>query len=425
MTNAEPDNLASTLSAPTPASERNPVIDILRGFALFGILLVNFPGSEAARAGALDDVVRKLFSLLVYGKFYTTFSFLFGLGFALQLLRAQARGQRVVPVYVKRMLVLFLIGLGHAVLIWRGDVLLIYAVMGFFLIPFRNRSAKVLLPAVVLALTAEFLVSVSNNPYFVRDLVPHVVNPEQEQESELQKALAFNEIAEAGRREWAAVRSGTYLEAVVARYDVWRLSNRYAFRYLWFSSFAMFLIGLLAGRYRLIRFPLVRSVLIKRVIWISLPVWLVLGVFITYGMQILGSFYYKIHWKLISLAWVLHAPAGSLLYISVILFILTRRPHWIPRLGPLAAVGRMALTNYLLQSILGTLLYFHYGLNLQTKLSYFTGLLVAVIVYALQVLVSTWWLRRFRFGPMEWLWRSLTYWRVQPFLIPTLRPAQA
>lgn len=98
MANAAPDNFSRSLSGPTLAGERNPIIDILRGFALFGILLVNFPGSEAARSGAADDAVRKLLSILVSGKFYTTFSFLFGLGFALQLLRAQSRGRRVAPV---------------------------------------------------------------------------------------------------------------------------------------------------------------------------------------------------------------------------------------------------------------------------------------------------------------------------------------
>ena len=157
MANAQPEDSSRTLSSPTQSVERNPAIDILRGFALFGILLVNFPGAEAARSGAADDVVSKLLMILVSGKFYTTFSFLFGLGFALQLLRAQSRGQRVVPVYIRRMLVLFLIGLGHAVLIWRsGDILLVYAFMGFFLIPFRNLSAKVLLPAALLVLAAGY-----------------------------------------------------------------------------------------------------------------------------------------------------------------------------------------------------------------------------------------------------------------------------
>jgi uncharacterized protein len=414
MTNAEPDTSSGTPSGPTLAGERNPVIDILRGFALFGILLVNFPGSEAGRSGAADDAVRRLLSILVSGKFYTTFSFLFGLGFALQLLRARSRGRRVVPLYIRRMLGLFLIGLGHAILIWQGDVLLVYAFMGLFLIPFRNCPARVLLPLAVLVLAGEFFLSISERPFVVQDLVPRITNPEIEQNSELQDALAYNEIRDAAQRLWAACKSGTYLQAVVARFEVWRLSNRYTFRYIWVTSFAMFLTGLVAGRYGLIRYPPARSVLIQRVMWVALPVWLLLGILTTYGPQVLGAFYYKIHWKVITLAWVLHAPAGSLFYVSAILTLLAARPQWIARLASLGAVGRMALSNYLLQSVIGTLLYYGYGLGLEAKLGMLSGFLVAMAVFILQIVWSRWWLGHFQFGPCEWVWRLFTYSRVPP-----------
>lgn len=414
MADAQPHSSSRTLSIPTQAGERIPAIDILRGFALFGILLVNFPGSEAARGGAADDAVSKLLTILVSGKFYTTFSFLFGLGFALQLIRAQSRGRRVVPVYIRRMLVLFLIGLGHAVLIWSGDILLVYAFMGFFLVPFRNRSAKVLVSVAVLALAAEFFVWTSDNPFLVRDLVPHRVDPELEQESKIHEALAYKENADAWRRLQVARKSGTYLQAVTARFDVWRLSNRRTFRYIDFTSFAMFLLGMFAGRYRLIRSPPVRSVLIRRVMWISLPIWLGLGAVIVFGPELLGSFYYKIPRKLVILGWVLHSPAGSLFYISAIVSLLALRPDWIVKLAPLGSVGRMALTIYLLQSVAGTLLYFEYGLGLRFELGNLSSLLLAVVVFAVQIVLSHWWLRYFRFGPFEWLWRSLTYARLQP-----------
>ena len=425
MAVASIDDSSRTLSSPTSLEERNPVIDILRGFALFGILLVNFPGSEASRSGAVDDVVSKLLTILVASKFYTTFSFLFGLGFALQFLRAQSRGRRVVPVYIRRLLVLFLIGLGHAVLIWQGDVLMIYAVMGLFLIPFRKCSGKILLPLAALVLAADFFVSTSENPFLARDLVPRIVSPEKEQGIALNDAVAFNENRDAWQRLWAATKSGTYLEAVVARFNAWRLANRFLFRYLWLSSFCMFLLGMYAGRSHLIRFPPVRSVLIRRVMWICLPVWLGLGALSTFGPQLLGSLYFRIHWKLLYLAWELHAPAGSLFYISAILSVLALRPHWVAKLSPIGAVGRMGLTNYLLQSIIGTLLYYGYGLGLQLKLGNLSGLALGVAVYALQVPLSVWWLRRYQFGPFEWLWRSLTYGRVQPFLVPKLRPIEA
>lgn len=414
MAGDKPDISSRTLASPVPAGERNPVIDILRGFALFGILLVNFPGSEAARSGAADDAVRRLLSILVFGKFYTTFSFLFGLGFALQFLRAQSSGRRVVPVYLRRMLALFLIGLAHAVLVWQGDVLLVYAVMGLFLIPFRKRSIKALLPVAVLALAGEYYSWISEGPVFVRDVVPRIGDPELEQQAELQKSLASNEIRDVGRQLWAATKSGTYLDAVRARFRLWRLSNRYLFRYIWFTSFTMFLMGMYAGRTGLLRIPLARSVLIRRVMWISLPIWLGLGLVTTYGPQLLGSLYFKIHWKLLALAWVLHAPAGSLFYISAIVSLLAVRSQWIPRLAALGSVGRMALTNYLLQSMAGTLLYYGYGLGLGLRLGMSSGFLLAITVFAFQIVLSRWWLRRLEFGPFEWLWRSLTYGRLPP-----------
>ncbi len=176
----------------------------------------------------------------------------------------------------------------------------------------------------------------------------------------------------------------------------------------------MFLLGMFAGRYRLIRSPPVRSVLIRRVMWISLPIWLGLGAISVFGPELLGSFYYKIHWKVLSLAWVLHCPAGSLFYISAIVSFLALRPDWIVKLAPLGSVGRMALTVYLLQSVAGTLLYYGYDLGFQFALGNLSSLLLAVVVFAVQIVLSHWWLRHFRFGPAEWFWRSLTYGKLQP-----------
>lgn len=418
--NAAASDASRTLSSPTAEGERNPVVDILRGFALFGILLVNFPGTEAGRAGGADDAVRRLLSFLVSGKFYTTFSFLFGLGFALQLLRARTRGKRIVPVYLRRMLALFAIGFAHYVLIWPGDVLQVYAFMGLFLILFRNRSAKVLILAAALVLAGEYFLSVTEKPWTVGELVPRITNPEQEQPLELQQMMAYTDVSDASRRVGAAVRYGSYAEAVVARLDVWTLSHRFALRYIWPSAFAMFLIGMCAGRYGWLRYPLQRSSLFPRVMIVAGPVWLVLGVLTTYGPQVLGAFYHQIHWKVLTLAWILHAPAGSLFYMSTILFLLSRFPQWIARLAPLGSAGRMGLTCYLTQSIAGTFLYYGYGLGFYKSLGKLAGLLVAVVLFSLQIVVSCWWLRHFRFGPFEWLWRSMTYLKLQP-----MRPQKA
>jgi len=411
---ADPGHASRTLSSPTAERERNPVVDILRGFALFGILLVNFPGSEAARAGGADDAIRRLLTILVAGKFYTTYSFLFGLGFALQLIRAQARGERVVPVYVRRMLALFAIGFAHYVLIWTGDQLQYYAFMGLFLILFRNRSVKVLVVVAVLALGAEYHISVTEKPYTVRELVPHITDPEQEQPLELDQTLAYKDSQEAWRRVMSAQRYGTYPEAVAARFEVWKLGHRFAFVHIWFTCFTMFLIGLYAGRRGLLRYPLQPSALITRVMLSAFPIWLSLGILTTFGPQVLGTLYFRIPWQMTSLAWTLHEPAGSLFYVSTILFVLTRRPQWIKKLAPLGWAGRMGLTNYLMQSVAGTFLYYGYGLGLQNNLGNLAGVMLAVVLFSVQIAISRWWLRHFRFGPCEWLWRSMTYGRIQP-----------
>jgi uncharacterized protein len=421
MTNPSPLQSSGTLSSPTPAGERYPAIDILRGFAVFGILLVNFPGSDAARSGAADDTVRRLLALFVSGKFYTTFSFLFGLGFALQLLRAQATGRRVVPVYIRRMLALFLIGFFHAVLVWHGDVLLIYAVMGLLLIPLRKFSPKILLPLAALVLVGEFFLWISEEPFRFSDVIPRRVDPQLEQQAEIQKTLAFDENRDAWRQLRAATKTGSYFDAVVARFKVWRLSSQFAFRYIWVTSFAMFLIGLSAGRSGLLRSPPVRTTLIRWVMWVSLPIWIGCGVLTTYGPQLLGPLYFKIHWKAMSVAWVLQAPAGSLFYISAIVSLLSARPGWISKLAPLGAVGRMPLSNYLLQSVCGTLLYYGYGLNLQLVLGNLSSLLLAIGVFAVQIALSRCWLARFQFGPCEWLWRGLTYGSFQPIRMSRLQ----
>jgi len=116
----------------------------------------------------------------------------------------------------------------------------------------------------------------------------------------------------------------------------------------------------------------------------------------------------------LSLAWTLHAPAGSLFYVSTILFLFTRYPQWVQTLAPLGSLGRMGLTSYLTQSVVGTFLYYGYGFGLRTTLGFLASVLLAAVIFALQMAFSRWWLRRFRFGPCEWLWRSMTYGSFQP-----------
>lgn len=415
----------TSLPAPTQPQERIQAIDILRGFALLGILVVNFTGAEVARTGRIDDEVRRLLWFLIDSKFYTTFSFLFGLGFALQLLRARQRKTRIVPVYLRRMAVLYLIGLFHAVLIWQGDVLLYYAAMGFFLILFSKLPAKLLLIFVILSLAFEFWTYLpSSPPYRISALLPARHNPEVQQQKELERTLDYVKASEARQNVSLASRFGTYFQAVKARFHFWKARIGFRWMYFWGDAFAMFLLGLYAGRRGIFHDLEGRRKFLRGMMWTTLPFALGLNLFYAYGPQVLGRFYQQIPDWGFGLLYVPAGPAGSLFYISALLLLLVKSERWARRLGFLRWVGRMPLSNYLMQSIVGTMVYYGYGLGMYSRLSYLPGLLLTLAVFVLQIPLSRWWLSRFQFGPFEWLWRSLTYGKPQPMLVRRVRPAE-
>jgi uncharacterized protein len=159
--------------------------------------------------------------------------------------------------------------------------------------------------------------------------------------------------------------------------------------------------------------------------WTALPLALGLNLYYAYGPQIFGSLYQNTPDWGTGLIYTLAGPMGSLFYISGLLLLLTKSERWVRRLGFLRWVGRMPLTNYLMQSVIGTLIYYHYGLGLMTRIGYLPGLAITMAVFALQIPLSRWWLSRFRFGPVEWLWRTLTYAKPQPMRKLEQKPAEA
>lgn len=416
----------TSLAGPTQPLERIQAIDLLRGFALLGILLVNFVGSEVARTGRIDDEVRRLLDFFISSKFYTTFSFLFGLGFALQLLRARERKSRIVPVYLRRMAVLYLIGLFHAILIWQGDILLMYAVMGIFLILFHKMPVKLLLLFAVLSLAFEYWSYLpSAPPNRISALIPARHDPEMEQQRAAERALDYNEISEAWQNVNLSTKSGTYFQAVSARFQLWKARLDIVYNFFGGSIFAMFLLGLYAGRRGIFHDLVNRQKLLRRVMWTTLPFAFSLNLISIYGPRLLGHFYQQIPEWATSLVYALAGPVGSLFYISTLLLLLVKSERWTRRLDFFRWVGRMPLSNYLMQSIVGSLVYFGYGLGLYSNLGYLEGLLLMLVLFALQIPLSRWWLSRFQFGPFEWVWRSLTYGKPQPMLVRPVRPTEA
>lgn len=402
-----------SIAAPVSASERIHSIDVVRGFALLGILLANLvffahPVTDTfdygANGSAIDATIGWFVTFLAQGKFYPLFSLLFGFGFAIQLERAQSRGGSVVRVYLRRLLVLMAIGVVHGVFIWAGDILAVYALLGFLLLLIGRGSAKRLLVLAVIAYGLQAAVIFGAASSFER--VPASAEAVSSSQAQAQQE-ALSEQA------WAAYTSGSYAEITVVR------AQEFAATFSGLGSFglqvfAMFLFGAWLGRQghfanpgahrRFFSLALVAAVGIG----VPLSAW-----YASYWLGMDDSAVEGSARSWANLVNLVAGPALTLGYVSLlVLGMQTRAVRWI---GVLAPLGRMALTNYLLQSVVMTLVFYPYGFGMMAKpFGAVFMISVAIPLYAFQILFSHWWMARFCFGPAEWLWRSLTYLRLQP-----------
>lgn len=390
MTTTHPASLQ-----PVAQSERIHILDILRGFAVFGILAVNIAGfaSPAFFPGYTppeslpwyDELAKNLVTFLAEGKFYTIFSFLFGLGFAVQIGRAEARGKDIRSFYPRRLWVLFGLGILHAILLWLGDILRIYALLGFALLAFRKRANRTLLIwAGALFAVALILLALIGGPTGGEN-----------------SAIPGYDIVGMAR---AAYNSPDYLDVLIFQAFASLASFVIIFLAQGASVMALFLLGLLAGRLGVFEHLPENRARLKRGLAIGLLVGLPAN-----GVMLLV----KDPW-LGSLALTIGAPALAAAYICG-LALLSMQAQGARALAPLGKVGRMALSNYVLQSLVCSILFGGFGLGLYERVGAAGLLGLTGVIYLAQIPLSVWWLNRFQFGPLEWLWRSLTYRQWQPF----------
>lgn len=388
----------------SPARERHDLIDALRGFALGGVLLVNLayfslyeylpdPSRAALPTARFDALALQFMELVVNIKFITLFSLLFGLGFSLQMERAQADGG--LKRFVRRLLILLVIGMLHSWLVWWGDILLTYAAVGLLLVCFRRAPDWLLLAGgLVLALAVPPLVS----PWMRELLADWPKQPEVYADA----LQAFSS------HSFSTALNGNMQMATWARISNWALVC---------FVLGRFLLGYWAGRRGLFQRPTQHRALIARLFRGSLTIGIAMTVlqFTQAGLreQIAwldsepGKFTIRILLRAGPLALgIAYATGFALLFLQ---------PAWQRRLQLLAPMGRMALTHYLSQSVLGIALFYGIGLGIGPRWGVAGWLLAWAAIFALQLWASHWWLARFRFGPMEWVWRSLTYGRRQPF----------
>jgi uncharacterized protein len=358
--------------------ERILALDVLRGFAMVGVLIAYCMWSLGTAPeeswSALDKQLDTFLSFAVDGKFYTILAFLFGLGFSIQLGRA-ADDSSAVEIYCRRLGILAGIGLLHALLLRNGDILLPYALTGFLMIPFRRASDRTL----IVSGFAILLLAAAIRAFWSDLHLPSLTRPQLENASYLVENISWV-------RYW-------YTTAL----------------FTWPAILAMFLFGFYAGR----RHLLTRLARQPRTPAIIAAVGLLAGTGLYFArsglLEALGS-----SARTQALAWLLytfHCWGLSSAYAALLMLAL-RTKSGVALLTPLAAMGRLALTNYLLQAGIVVPICLAFGLFDQFTPT--RSLALAAGVIAVQLPFSMFWARNFQFGPAEWIWRLLTYERIPP-----------
>ncbi|MEK6780943.1 MAG: DUF418 domain-containing protein [Bacteroidota bacterium] len=394
-------------------SGRIEVIDVLRGFALLGIILVHMteqyyagqlPEQHAnfTSPGTIDQIVMGIVGIFITGKFYMIFSFLFGLSFYLQLSKSNG-SVRFLMRFFWRLLILFGIGFIHH-LHYRGDILTIYALLGLvLLLAYRLPDKYLLILAILLVLDAPaFLIRLKDVI-----MVPNAQNPFSN--ADQNSLLAY----------YNTVKSGTYLEILKAnlaefsfKIDFQILSGRL------YITMGLFLLGLYAGRKNIFKNIELKKPFFKRLIKGSL--WVLLGCILFSmaffgGAQALGiKVSDQLQWMVGGEVYDIFNAVFATIYTSGLL-LLFQKEKWRPRLMNFYAVGRMGLTTYLVQTVFGVLIFFSVGLGLLGEMGAALTFSMAIGLYIIQILFSKFWLAHFEYGFFEWLWRSLTDLKVQPF----------
>ena len=355
----------------------------------------------------LDRIASLVIFMLVDYKFYTLFAMLFGLGFSMQLSRATRLSANPIPTYRRRLAILFLLGVAHGIFLWFGDILHIYALVGIILILLRDRSDKSLL-----ILAGGLALFTSLTP-FLEWLVAQVVSSNARVENLLEAEKFFT------------LTSGVWLDVVKLNWshnvnDY--LNSGFGFdsvSYLYLSVLWKFLIGFVAGRRMLLQKSDEYVAQYRRLLPWAATIGLLGNAYLSVSAWVFDLWIPSSSSPLIRLSWVfveISMFALSLSYLSL-LVVLFHRPSWRDKVGLLAPVGRMALTNYLTQSLFIVFLFYGAGLGLLGKVGSGVCAILSLIIFALQIYVSRWWLSRYRFGPIEWVWRCFTYGMRQPLRI--------
>ncbi len=450
---AEENQKAGRKPAPVSKTDRIQVLDVLRGIALLGILLINIPVfslphrySEAFRTDphSINFWLMTVINVLFEGKMRALFSMLFGAGILLFSTKKTEGKWALVSLFYRRMGWLVIFGLADAhLLLWEGDILYFYGIIGMIAFIFRKVKPMYLALGVPLAAVLEFVFSTlfyqevrqQRLDYLqvMQELKTDSVRTDRQREviaawRESEKNYLPNEADI--KEHTAAMKSGYATVAATVRPLAWNFEFRYLPYGIW-DPLVLMLLGMALVKWGFFTGSWTKRQYLRWV-WLGYGLGLPIVLYESYNNFVhfpdLKAFfaYFEanpIPWRNLAypvqriLLMMAHISLVMLLYLSGRCGAVFRR---------LAAVGQMALTNYVMQAVICTLFFFGYGLNYFGELGYYQVFYVVAGVWVVQLTVSPLWLRWFHFGPLEWLWRSLTYLKVQPmFPAPTVHKAKS
>jgi uncharacterized protein len=412
--------------APVQHNDREIFMDVLRGFAILGIFIANLGSgfsfySESAHASGpllvpyLDHKMSFLHHMFIEGKFYSIFSLLFGWGIALQFKRAEAKGINALPTVRRRLMFMLLLGFIH-LMIWPGDIVFFYALLAFLLLPLRKFSNKTLLITGIILVLSPILL------YWLKMTFHELNYPAQK-------------LRELGN--WADIKLNPQLKDIKSEAEYMELMKNanwfdilkgnmagffYRYGYLFFVSripkvLGIFLIGYVVGRSDFYKNILQHKKILYRVIVMGLVMGLPANYILAHYMSYFEGDYYelKINGFYETIAYALGVAELAMVYVA--LFMLSFQTTAGKKiLSVLAPVGKMAFSNYILQSLVGNFVFLGPGLGFGGQVGPFWYTILGTGFFIIQIILSTIWLKYFNYGPVEWLWRSATYKKWQPML---------
>ncbi len=381
---------------PTELHERVVAIDMMRGFSLLGIFIVNMLAFHTPfyyinpytwYTNPLDKETFQWIDIILQGSVYPLFSMLFGYGLMMQFRKSQDRGNSFIPLGLRRLSILLIIGILHAFLVWSGDILITYALSGFIVLS-------------LLRLSKMWLLTIASLLYILPNMGLAFLSYIYAKSSE-----EFYTGVEELESSLIAFGSGSWMDIFMQRAADWTYAN--------IESGSLFLIGMTILPYMLLGAAAAKGKLIERTsnnktFWITLT-----AVSIITGFSIkLLPYLFEANFYYMFVQDIFGGPLVAIGYAGLIT-LLCQLSILRKLFSPVAKVGRMSMTTYLSQSLIATTIFYSYGFGLYGKIDVLTGTWMAVGIFVIQMIFAEIWLSKFKQGPVEAIWKRVTYGKIK------------